>query len=83
MSLHEKAARSGIWYAAITTLSQGISWIFTFYVLRSIAEPPPSDLEATLPLPPATREHPEMAPLPETPVLPTPAAPETVTVSPL
>jgi hypothetical protein len=40
--------------------------------------PPPAESEATLPLPPATREHPEFAPLSETAAPPTPAAPESV-----
>ncbi len=34
MDLKEKAARGGIWFAAISTLAQAISWIFTFYVIR-------------------------------------------------
>jgi O-antigen/teichoic acid export membrane protein len=34
MELQEKAAKSGIWFAAISFLTQAVSWAFTFYVIR-------------------------------------------------
>lgn len=34
MTVKEKAAKSGLWFAAISVVSQALSWVFTFYVIR-------------------------------------------------
>ena len=34
MTLEKKAARSGVWFAGLSTFSQALSWLFTMYIAR-------------------------------------------------